>query len=88
MAAVPDLALSAGSACATGQAAPSHVLTAIGIEARLARATLRLSVGRFTTDHDIDTAAARLIAAVRRLASERSAVPGHGLITGTPEAPN
>jgi len=65
MAAVPDLALSAGSACATGQAAPSHVLTAIGIEARLARATLRLSVGRFTTDHDVDTAAARLIAAIR-----------------------
>ncbi len=65
MAAVPDLALSTGSACTTGQAAPSHVLTAIGVQARLARATLRLSVGRFTTDRDVDTAAARLIAAVR-----------------------
>jgi cysteine desulfurase len=65
LAAVPDLALSTGSACTTGQAAPSHVLTAIGVEAHLARATLRLSVGRFTTDHDVDTAAARLVAAVR-----------------------
>jgi cysteine desulfurase len=82
MAAVPDLALSTGSACATGQAAPSHVLTAIGIEARLARATLRLSVGRFTTDHDIDSAAALLIAAVRRLTLERRTVTAHGLITG------
>lgn len=65
MAAVPDLALSTGSACTTGQAEPSHVLTAIGVEARLARATLRISVGRFTSLRDVDTAAARLVAAVR-----------------------
>jgi cysteine desulfurase len=61
---LPDLALSTGSACTTGQAAPSHVLTAMGIQAHLARATLRISVGRFTTDRDTDAAAVSLIAAV------------------------
>jgi cysteine sulfinate desulfinase/cysteine desulfurase-like protein len=44
------------------------------MEPRLARTTLRISVGRFTTEVDIDTAAARLITAVRMLTSERSAV--------------
>jgi cysteine desulfurase len=66
LAAVPDLALSTGSACTTGQAEPSHVLTAIGMEPRLTRATLRISVGRFTTEDDIHTAAARLIVAAQR----------------------
>jgi cysteine desulfurase len=83
MAAVPDLALSAGSACTTGQTSPSHVLTAIGIEPRLARATLRLSVGRFTTDHDVDTAAGRLIAAMRC-----SSAVEQGLPTGASSSPS
>jgi cysteine desulfurase len=67
LAALPDLACSTGSACTSGQAAPSHVLTAMGIPAPLARATLRLSIGRFTSDHDIDTAAGHLTEAARRL---------------------
>jgi cysteine desulfurase len=75
IAAVSDLAISTGSACDTGEAAPSHVLSAIGKEPRLARATLRLGVGRFNTEDDIDTAARRLIAAARRLTSERSTAP-------------
>jgi cysteine desulfurase len=76
MAAVPDLALSTGSACTAGEALPSHVLTAIGMAPRLARGTLRLSVGRFNTEDDVDTAATRLIAAARRLTSERSTSAG------------
>jgi cysteine desulfurase len=64
IAVLPDLALSTGSACTTGQAAPSHVLTAMGMQAHLARATMRISVGRFTTDRDTDAAAMQLIAAV------------------------
>jgi cysteine desulfurase len=68
MAAVSELAISNGSACNTGEAAASHVLAAIGMEPHLARATLRLSVGRFNTEDDIDTAATHLIAAQERQA--------------------
>ncbi|MFI7104383.1 cysteine desulfurase family protein [Streptomyces sp. NPDC050161] len=51
---VPDIAASTGSACNTGSGEPSHVLTAIGLTRAQARATLRLSIGRTTTDNDID----------------------------------
>ena len=52
-----DIAASVGSACTTGSLEPSHVLTALGIPAELARGSLRLSLGRTTTDADIDRAA-------------------------------
>lgn len=45
---------SAGSACATGETEPSHVLTAIGVESELARGSLRLTLGEKTTREDID----------------------------------
>jgi cysteine desulfurase len=60
MEAMPDVAISAGSACTTGRAEPSHVLTAIGLTPAEARATIRLSVGRFSTVDDIDHAAERI----------------------------
>ena len=60
LAATRELAISAGSACATGR--PSHVLAAMA-----AAPGLRISFGRFTTTNDIDTAAAVLTAAVARL---------------------
>jgi cysteine desulfurase len=53
----PQIAVSSGSACASGQAQPSHVLTAIGRDRQLASAALRFSIGRFNTEADIDTAA-------------------------------
>lgn len=65
MAAARDLALSTGSACASGSDRPSHVLQALGLPDDDARATLRLSLGRFTTDEEIDHAVARLAAAAR-----------------------
>lgn len=49
-----DIAASSGSACTTGALEPSHVLTAMGIEPDLAHASLRLTLGRHTTDEDID----------------------------------
>lgn len=54
---LPGIAASTGSACNTGSGEPSHVLTAIGLTPGQARATLRLSIGRTTTDADIDQAA-------------------------------
>ena len=49
-----DIAASSGSACTTGSLEPSHVLTAMGIDADLAHASLRLTVGEPTTHTDID----------------------------------
>ena len=55
--ALRDIAVSQGSACTTGSPEPSHVLTAIGVEYELARATFRLGLGRFTTEEEIERAA-------------------------------
>ena len=65
MAATPDLAFSAGAACHAGRTAPSPVLTAIGLSPEQAARTIRLGVGRYSTDAEISTAAARLSAAAR-----------------------
>ena len=60
IASCPDLAFSAGSACSSSTMAPSHVLQAIGLSGEQANSTIRLSLGRFTTEADIDAAAAQL----------------------------
>ena len=60
---------SSGSACASGSLEPSHVLLAIGRSPRLASASLRLTLGRGTTDEDVDTLLAVIPAAVDRLRS-------------------
>ena len=60
---VPGVAASAGSACHSGVDSPSPVLTAMGLPAAPALETIRLSVGRWTTLHDIERAAADLAAA-------------------------
>jgi len=49
------IAVSSGSACSSGKTEPSHVLMAMGVEAELARGAIRISLGRETTDADIDT---------------------------------
>ncbi len=50
------IAISNGSACNSASVEPSHVLTAMGIERSLAFASLRLSIGKYTTDGDIEKA--------------------------------
>jgi cysteine desulfurase len=48
------IACSAGAACSSGTIEPSHVLTAIGLDRSDARASVRFSLGRCTTDDEID----------------------------------
>ncbi len=61
------LACSTGAACSSGAVEPSHVLTAIGLPAEEARASLRFSLGRHTTSADIDFALNAVPAAVAQL---------------------
>ena len=67
LASLPDVACSAGSACSTGSTSPSHVLSAIGVSDDVAASTLRLGLGRFTTESEVDSAARQIGAAVGRL---------------------
>ncbi|HLT28388.1 MAG TPA: cysteine desulfurase family protein [Zeimonas sp.] len=68
-AAADDVAASVGSACHSEDDAVSGVLAAMGVDARRAAGAVRLSVGRTTTDDEIDRAAQALIRAWRRLAA-------------------
>jgi len=61
------LACSTGAACSSGAVEPSHVLTAIGLPAEEARASLRFSLGRHSTQTDIDFALQAVPAAVAQL---------------------
>lgn len=63
----PTVALSSGSACSASNLAPSHVLTALGRDKKLARASLRFGIGRFNTLEQIETVAAETISCVSTL---------------------
>eukprot|EP00752_Nemacystus_decipiens_P001036 g1036.t1 len=73
MAALDGLSVSSGSACSSGAPGASHVLQALGLEAGKVAASLRLGLGRFTTEEEVETAADRLVAAVNRLRARRGA---------------
>ncbi|MBB4859833.1 cysteine desulfurase [Novosphingobium chloroacetimidivorans] len=60
---VRDVAFSAGSACASGSGRPSHVLTAIGLNADQAKSSIRLGFGRYTELQKLEDACARIEAA-------------------------
>jgi cysteine desulfurase len=55
-----DIAMSLGSACASGSGRPSHVLRAIGLDYREARSSIRLGIGRYTTQHELVDACHRI----------------------------
>lgn len=61
------LAFSSTSACNSTSSAPSHVLLALGHDERAARQTLRLSLGRYTREEDIDAAAGAIHAALHNV---------------------
>lgn len=62
-----QLALSLGSACSSGAVGPSYVLKAIGLSDSEAYSTVRFSIGRFSTDADVDAACSVIASAVMGL---------------------
>lgn len=60
LASVPEIAASTGSACHEGQVHLSPVLKAMGVAENIGRGAVRLSVGRYTTDDEVDQAASLL----------------------------
>jgi cysteine desulfurase len=61
------VACSTGSACASGSAEPSPVLTAMGLSYQLIEGAIRFSLGADTTDVEIDRAAGRICKVVKNL---------------------
>ncbi len=64
------LAVSSSSACSSGDSRPSAILSALGVPDDLARASLRIGLGRGTTPEEVVFAAGTIVAAVERLRSE------------------
>jgi cysteine desulfurase len=67
---VREVAFSAGSACASGSGRPSHVLSALGLSGREARASLRLGFGRYTQEEDL----VRALTLIREAAERQRSV--------------
>ena len=65
------LAISTGSACTSGAPEPSHVLSAIGLNRDMASSTVRIGVGRFNTEEEMDRAAGVIVETFERLARMR-----------------
>lgn len=67
MRAMTDVAVSSGSACASSEPGPSHVLRAIGLSAEAASSTIRFGLGRFSTEEEIGYAVQRMTETVAQL---------------------
>ncbi|XXG25886.1 MAG: IscS subfamily cysteine desulfurase [Ferrovum myxofaciens] len=67
MHAMKDIAVSSGSACNSGSLEPSHVLRAIGCSKELAQSSIRFSIGRYTTQDEVDFTVQIVKDSVRRL---------------------
>jgi cysteine desulfurase len=64
---MPDVCVSSSSACTSARMQPSYVLGAMGLDDDRIRASLRFSLGRFTTDRDIETAVEKVVSTVQSL---------------------
>jgi cysteine desulfurase len=64
---VKDIACSSGSACTSASLEPSYVLKSLGVGDELAHSSLRLSLGRWTTEEEIDFAIEQVVKAVEHL---------------------
>ena len=66
---IKGVAVSSGSACTSASLEPSYVLRALGLSDEVAHSSIRFSLGRFSTEADVDAAAERVRATVARLRS-------------------
>jgi cysteine desulfurase len=73
--ALSDVALSTGSACASGSAEPSHVLEALGLPEEVARSSLRFGIGRSNDIEEIEWVAERLVEVVGALRGQQRSGP-------------
>lgn len=64
---LPEIAVSSGSACNSATMAPSYVLKALGLDDEIAHASIRFSIGRFSTEEEIDHAVQHVGTAIKRL---------------------
>ena len=76
--ACPSVAMSTGSACTSAAIEPSYVLRVLGLSEALANASIRLGLGRFTTEAEVDFAADAIASAAARL---RDRAPASGEMT-------
>ncbi len=75
MMSLKDVAVSAGSACASGSLEPSHVLKALGIKGELAQAAIRFGLGRDNTEEEVDYVCNQVVEQVNRLRSMNARSP-------------
>ena len=64
---IKGLSVSSGSACTSASLEPSYVLRALGVEEEMAHTSLRIGLGRFTTEQEVDTAIDELVRHVNKL---------------------
>ena len=84
VAGLSGLAVSTGSACNSASGDPSYVLRALGRDTQLAQSSLRFSVGRFSTEADIDFA----VEAVRREVTRLRALSPASEVAASPDGPS
>lgn len=65
--AIKDMAVSSGSACTSASLEPSYVLRSLGVSEENAHSSLRIGLGRFTTEEEVDYAIEKIINSVEKL---------------------